>query len=112
MMWGLGVGECFQFHPTPFALSFPTCPALQTAHSLTLPPSLSCHAQGEHCSFTVQMWMLHMRALQHDLWTYLPLMLYSLREEILVGVLKACLSHLASRYSQMCPSPQYIPVVL
>ena len=53
-----------------------------------------------------------MRALQHDLWTYLPLNLYALREELLVGVMRVCLSYLASRYSKICPSPQRAPLVL
>ncbi len=72
----------------------------------------SLPVQGERCSFSVQMWLLHMRALQYDLWTYLPVESYCVREEILVGVLKMCLSHLASRYSQISPSPQRAALVL
>lgn len=53
-----------------------------------------------------------MRSLQHDLYTYLPLEFFLLREEILVGVLGACLSHLASRYSLICPSAERTGLVL
>lgn len=76
-------------------------------------PSSACACmQGERCSYTVQMWAYHMRGLQHDLYTYLPVEFFLLREEILVGVLGACLSHLASRYSLICPSPQRMDLAL
>ena len=62
--------------------------------------------QSERCSFSVQMWHLHMSGLQHDLWDICP---PSVAQSIFIAVLKDSLLVMAMRYADACPTYRRLP---
>lgn len=67
-------------------------------------PFLTIHhflAQGERCSFSVQMWFYFLCGLRSDLWAVLPA---ELAKEVLGQVLSETLQLLVQRYARACPS--------
>ncbi|XP_070760941.1 uncharacterized protein KIAA0825 homolog [Enoplosus armatus] len=61
----------------------------------------TCCAQGERCSFSVQMWFYFLCGLRSDLWTVLPA---ELAKEVLGQVLSETLQLLVQRYARARPS--------
>jgi len=64
------------------------------------------HLQGQRCSFTVQMWAYHLRALQHDLWQVFG---SNVAAKLLGGVLVEGLVTLSKRYGCVKPSKRRLP---
>ncbi|KAK3709538.1 hypothetical protein QZH41_018988 [Actinostola sp. cb2023] len=57
--------------------------------------------EDERCSFSVQMWNLHIQAIQHDLWKFAP---PAKAQFILANLVQHSLSLLTLRYSNAIPS--------
>lgn len=57
--------------------------------------------QDERCSFSIQMWNLHMQGLQHDLWKFTP---PSKAQFILTNLVQHSLTLLTARYGNAIPS--------
>ena len=66
------------------------------------------HLQGQRCSFAVQMWAYHLRALQHDLWQVFG---SNVAAKLLGGVLVEGLVTLSKRYGCAKPSKRRLPQI-
>ncbi|ELT90139.1 hypothetical protein CAPTEDRAFT_227345 [Capitella teleta] len=62
--------------------------------------------EGERCSFPVQMWRFHLRAIRRDLWQTCP---PQLAQSMFAAVLDESLNMLARRYASVNPSHARLP---